>query len=165
MKSCYGRGRVSGRSVLQIAGTAFSRLMHTVGAKAPETGCILLGPPGQLNVTDIYVDEHGLCTRATYTPDHATINRKILELWRPSGLEMLGAAHSHPEPFVHLSGGDLAFIRRIFAANPSMSVFIAPVLLPSRFWIRPFLVWREPLRVEEAILEIVQPDASKGASA
>lgn len=152
-----------GRPTVRMTTAVYQRLMHTVGAREPETGGILLGPPGQSLVTEFFLDERGRCTRGTYSPDHQTINDLLLNTWRPSGLDLVGVCHSHPEPFIHLSAGDLSYIRRIFGANPGMPLFIAPIVLPGLFWIRPFVVRRDPFDVEEAVLDLFD-DRAKPAS-
>lgn len=139
--------------------------MQTVGARPCESGGVLLGPsspgqpPGEFVVTEFYFDRAARVTGVSYSPDHELINRLLREVWRPKGLECLGFVHSHPEPVTHLSGGDLSYIRRIFACNPGMSSFLAPIVIPDRFWLRPFVVHREPFRVEEAVLELFDPEA------
>jgi proteasome lid subunit RPN8/RPN11 len=122
--------------------------MCTVGACAPETGGILLGPIGSNDITDFYFDSHALCSGATYTPDHVTLRHKMKEEWLPSGLDMKGFVHSHPGSFDRLSDGDLVYIRRLLDRNPDMRFFAAPIVIPRSFRLRAIVVLADEPHVQ-----------------
>lgn len=136
---------------------AFQCIMHTIAAEPAESGGLLLGPKDTDLVSLFVLDEGSACTGATYRPDHQTLNRRLRDEWQPAGLAFKGFIHSHPAGFITLSQGDLIYIRRIFEANPSMKSFLAPIVLPEQFWIRPFIVHRDPVTVEEAALNLLSP--------
>jgi hypothetical protein len=143
------------RPLLRIACSALSALTTELTKRRPEAGGILLGPIDGNAITEFCFDPGGTCTGVTYAPDAASLNRLMREEWLPRGIDMKGFAHSHPENYDHLSPGDLRYIARLLEINPDMEQFAAPIVLPSRFIVRPFVVRRgAPLHVEEAILEI-----------
>ena len=125
------------------------QIMHTIGARRPETGGILLGPIGSNDITDFYFDATASCSGATYTPDYLTLRRKMQEVWMPSGLDMKGFVHSHPGGD-QLSGGDLVYIRRLLEKNPDMSVFAAPIVLPEEFRLRAIVVLADQPSIQRA---------------
>jgi proteasome lid subunit RPN8/RPN11 len=132
------------------------RIMSTVGALPAETGGILLGPVGGDDVTGFYFDSTARSTGSTYTPDVSVLSRKLKEDWLPHGLDMKGFVHSHPGASDRLSGGDTCYIRRLLEINADMNAFIAPVVIPRQFRLRPILVLRaEPDRPRETVLRIV----------
>ena len=128
---------------LRMSRHAHCRIMCTVGARRPETGGILLGPIRGNDVTDFYFDSTGACSGATYSPDHVTLRRKMQEEWLPSGIDMKGFVHSHPGEFDGLSFGDMKYVRRLLEKNPDMSVFAAPIVIPSAFRLRAIVVLAE----------------------
>lgn len=155
------------RPRMRMALTVPRAIMHSVGAVSPETGGILIGPIDSDDITEFHLDCGGRWTGATYSPDHATLNTRLREDWKPRGLDFKGFVHSHPDGYVDLSQGDLVYIRRIFACNHAMTAFMAPIVIPALFWLRPFIVYRgHRLVVSEATLEVFDPDLnSKEGSA
>lgn len=119
------------------------RIMCSVGVQPAETGGILLGPIGSGEITDFFFDASASCSSVTYTPDHVTLRRKMRDEWLPAGLDFKGFVHSHPGNFDRLSGGDLAYIRRLLEKNPDIAAFAAPIVIPHQFRFRPFVVLRE----------------------
>lgn len=117
-------------------------IMRTVGARPAETGGILLGPLGSNDITAFYFDETAECTGGTYSPDHLLLRRKLKEDWIPSGIDFKGFVHSHPGRFDRLSGGDLRYIRRLLEKNTDMDFFVAPIVIPQEFRLRPIIVLR-----------------------
>lgn len=158
-----------GRPRMRVAISILRSIMNTVGAAPPESGGILGGPKDSDDITEFVRDEGGTWTGTRYTPDHEGLNRTLRDDWKPHGLDFKGFVHSHPDGYTQLSPGDLRYIRDIFACNPGMRVFMAPIVLPALFWIRPFIVWRgKRLVVEEAVLEVFDPETTgdqKGALA
>lgn len=151
----YGLNRPRMRMAISIPRS----IMNSVGASPPETGGILGGPKDSDDITEFVRDDGGKWTGTTYTPDHEALNRMLRDDWKPKGLDFKGFVHSHPEGYTQLSPGDLRYIRRIFDCNPAMHVFMAPIVIPALFWIRPFIVRRaKRLIVEEAVLEVFEPE-------
>ncbi len=102
-----------------------------------------MGPVGIDNeVTDFYFDQGASCSGATYTPDHLTLRQKMREEWLPQGIDMKGFVHSHPGRCDRLSAGDLVYIRRLLDRNADMSMFVAPIVVPSEFRIHVMVVLR-----------------------
>lgn len=126
------------------------QIMCTVGSRPPEAGGILLGPAGSNDVTAFYFDTTASCTGATYTPDHLTLRRKMRDEWLPAGIDMKGFVHSHPGGSDRLSGGDLAYIRRLLEKNPDMGVFAAPIVIPKAFRLRAIVVLADQPDVQRA---------------
>ncbi|HYE20294.1 MAG TPA: Mov34/MPN/PAD-1 family protein [Tepidisphaeraceae bacterium] len=116
------------------------RILCTIGALPPETGGILLGPIDGDRVTDFYFDATAACGGATYTPDVATLRRKMRDEWLPAGLDMKGFVHSHPGGFDRLSGGDMEYIGRLLDRNPDMRMFAAPIVIPESYRLRAIVV-------------------------
>ena len=132
----------------------YESILCTIASQQPETGGILLGPIGNDNEITTWFFDRGLdCTAATYSPDHVTLRRKMKEDWLPSGIDMKGFVHSHPGRFDWLSTGDMTYINRLLDKNEDMSLFVAPIVIPAEFRIRPIVVLREkPRRAQEARL-------------
>jgi len=120
--------------------------MRIIGARAPESGGILLGPIGRPEVTEFFFDAMGTCTGATYTPHHISLQRMMREEWMPAGIDLKGFVHSHPRNAKFLSPGDLSYIARLLRANPDMDRFIAPVVFPHEFRMHVFVVLAEAPR-------------------
>lgn len=139
--------------------SAFNELLDTLMSRPVESGGILLGPKGGEVISHFVLDTGASCTGATYCPDHVTLNRRLLEEWHPAGLAFKGFAHSHPPGCSQLSYGDRVYIEAILQSNSALQVFYAPIVLPDCFRLRPFVVHRDGLRIEEVDLEIVtNPD-------
>jgi len=139
-------------------------IMNTVCAARPETGGILLGPKDSDTITEFHFDAGGTWTGATYSPDVKTLNAKLRDEWKPRGLAVRGFAHSHPEHVLNLSAGDLVDIGQILQHNPAMPAFMAPIVIPDLFLIRPFIVYRGPrLVVREAMLDVFDPELAQEA--
>lgn len=131
------------------------KIMCSIGIHPPETGGILLGPVGTDKVTDFYFDSTAQCSGATYTPDHVTLVRMLKHEWLPAGIDFKGFVHSHPGSFDRLSSGDMDYIARLLARNPDMNYFVAPIVIPWQFRLRPIVVPRDRPRVQRnAILRL-----------
>jgi len=137
---------------LRMAKEIHRCIMLTIGAMPTERGGLLLGPIDSNDVTDFYLDITAQCTGGTYTPDHKTLSQKMEEEWIPSGIDMKGFVHSHPNGLDSLSSGDLSYIARLLKANDDMTIFSAPIVLPDHYRFCPFIVHRErpraPVRAE-----------------
>ena len=129
-------------------------IINSIGSQPPESGGILLGPVGTNEVTEFYFDQSGTCSGATYSPDHVSLMRKMKEEWLPAGIDFKGFAHSHPGRLDWLTGGDLSYINRLLDKNVDMGMFIAPIVIPCEFRLRPIVVLRQrPRCAQEANLE------------
>jgi len=130
-------------AVVNIKREPFDNAMLTIALKPPESGGLLLGPVGTNDVTDFFFDAGGNVTGASYSPDHRTLNRKMKEEWIPAGIDMKGFIHSHPGRLDTLTDQDLMYIKRLLAANPDMSMFIAPIIIPFEFRMRMMVVFSD----------------------
>ncbi|MGE3600785.1 MAG: Mov34/MPN/PAD-1 family protein [Dehalococcoidia bacterium] len=151
-------GRSADRPItelLPITALAHGALLLDLMSRPAESGSILLGPRGGDVITLSVFDAGARCTHSRYEPDHEAINRRMKEEWWPAGLEMKGFCHSHPDGVGRLSSGDLHYIQRIFHAMPKLRWFAAPIVLPQRFRINPFVVTRDPLVVHDVTLEVL----------
>ena len=133
--------------VVKIAHSVCEDILLTIGARPAESGGILLGPVGTNDVTDFFFDDGGSCTGSTYSPDYVTLRRKMQEEWLPAGIDMKGFVHSHPGSFDRLSTGDLAYINRLLDKNDDMTMFVAPIVIPSQYRLTPLVVLRDKPRV------------------
>lgn len=131
------------KPILKMASEVYREILYTIGAYAAETGGILLGPIDSNDVTGFYFDNSAKCSRATYSPDHLTLSKKLKEEWMPSGIDFKGFAHSHPRRINRLSSGDMVYIQRLLKINPDMEMFAAPIVLPHEYSIRPLVVLRD----------------------
>jgi hypothetical protein len=139
---------------IRMAHQVINDIINSIGSQPPESGGILLGPVGTNEVTEFYFDQGGRCSGGTYSPDHVTLMQKMKEEWLPAGIDFKGFAHSHPGRLDWLTGGDLTYINRLLDKNEDMEMFIAPVVIPCEFRLRPIVVLRQkPRRAQEAHLE------------
>jgi len=140
---------------VRIKHKALHQLLEKIASRPAESGGILLGPVGTNYITDFYFDHSGTCTGGSYSPDHITINRKLHEYWQPAGLEIKGCAHSHPGNLDSLTYADMGYIKRLMVKNPDMKTFVAPIVLPHHYAIRPLVVSRDQMnRAQQAYFEI-----------
>ena len=127
--------------------------MLSIVSRPPETGGILLGPIGTDEVTKFFFDNGAKRSAASYSPDYVGLSRMMKEEWLPAGIDMKGFAHSHPGHHDWLTAGDLAYIARLLIINDDMTMFVAPLVIPAEFRIRPIVVMREtPGLAQEASL-------------
>src|SRR4030042_3355823 len=133
---------------IKMAHQVINDIINSIGSQPPESGGILLGPVGTNEVTEFYFDQSGTCSGATYSPDHVSLMRKMKEEWLPAGIDFKGFAHSHPGRLDWLTGGDLSYINRLLDKNEDMEMFIAPIVIPCEFRLRPIVVLRKGPRLE-----------------
>lgn len=139
----FQRRKESDLPIVRIAHNVCKDIMLTIGSQLAERGGILLGPVGTNDVTEFFFDNGGSCTGSTYSPDYMTLRQKMKKEWLPAGIDMKGFVHSHPGSFDRLSTGDLAYINRLLDKNDDMTMFIAPIVIPSEFRLRPLVVLRD----------------------
>jgi len=128
--------------VLPMARAAYEDILLHIASRPAESGGILLGPIGGNEITRFHFDHAGSCTSSSYSPDHIGLSQRMKQDWLPSGIDMKGFAHSHPGRLDWLTTGDLRYIRRLLTANDDMDVFVAPIVIPIEFRIRPIVVLR-----------------------
>ena len=143
----FNKQRQSALPVVKIAHKVCKDIMLTIGTRPPESGGILLGPVGTSDVTDFFFDDGGNCTGSTYSPDCVTLRQKMKAEWLPAGIDMKGFVHSHPGSFDRLSDGDLAYINKSLDKNKEDKMFVAPIVIPSEFRLRPLVVLRDKPRI------------------
>lgn len=133
-------------------GSAFADLVAAVGSVPPETGGLLLGSREDFVVQKFIFDRSGSRSYTSYDPDVSVLNKIVKREWEERGLQLIGWAHSHPRGSDRLSGdygsgaGDLAYLNRIFAAMPTLTKFIVPIVFSSHdgpLTIYPYVAHRE----------------------
>ena len=129
-------------STIKMSHEAYKKIMNSICSRPAESGGILLGPIGTNEITDFYFDHGANCSGATFSPDYVTLNRKMKEEWIPDGIDMKGFVHSHPGLLDRLTSGDLSYIKRLLNKNTDMDMFIAPVVIPREYRMRPMIVSR-----------------------
>ena len=68
---------------------------------------------------------------------------------------MKGFVHSHPGRLDRLTTGDLSYIKRLLQKNTDMDIFIAPIVIPREYRMRPMIVSRQDYyHPKEARIEI-----------
>ena len=120
--------------VMKMTQAAYAAVMSDLASEPfrRELGGLLLGPDDAQDLVTRYVkDDTGLSTYATFTIGHERLNQ-VLRRVRPAKQTCVGIVHSHPDGICRPSGGDLAFLSRIFASpvngNGSHS-FLFPIVL------------------------------------
>ncbi len=147
--------RPDGMATIKMSQEVMKKIMNYISARPAESGGILLGPIGSNQVTDFYFDAGGTCTGASYSPDYLTLSKLMKEKWLPSGIDMKGFVHSHPGRLDRLTNGDMAYINRLLDKNADMDMFIAPIVIPDQYRIRPIVVLRKQPRIPlEARIEL-----------
>ncbi|MBN2456393.1 MAG: hypothetical protein JXB29_07670 [Sedimentisphaerales bacterium] len=122
---------------------AFDKAMLAICSRPAESGGLLLGEIGSSDISDFFFDSGGNFSSASYSPDHLTLNRKMKEEWMPAGIDMKGFVHSHPGRLDVLTDEDLMYIERLLKANPDMSMFVAPIIIPPEFRMHMMVVYRD----------------------
>ena len=146
-KTCANKSE----DVINMTREAFDQMMFSICSRPAESGGVLLGPLGSNDISDFFFDAGGNATRVSYSPDYATLNKKLKEEWIPAGIDFKGIVHSHPGKLDRLTSEDLIYIRRLLVANADMPLFIAPIIIPHDFRMRMLVVFRDnPAEVVEA---------------
>lgn len=130
-------------ATIKMSHKAYKKIMNSICSRPAESGGILLGPVGTNEVTDFYFDSGGTCTGASYSPDHVTLNKLMKQKWLPAKIDMKGFAHSHPGRLDKLTSGDLSYIKRLLNKNSDMDMFIAPIIIPGEYRMRPMFVAKQ----------------------
>ena len=142
--------------VLKMTQSAFLECMHELTSRRPESGGMLLGPVDDDDLVSVYIhDKNGKATAASFTIDEVRLN-VILHRFRERGLNCKGLIHSHPAGVTSPSGGDLAYVRKVFANdnNQAAGQFFLPIICGDRMY--PYLVRQDaPHRILTAQLRLV----------
>jgi len=144
-------------TIIRMTRKAFDKAMFSICSRPPESGGLWIGPVGTYEITDFFFDSGAAFSSASYSPDHVTLNKKLKEEWLPMGLEFFGFCHSHPGSLDWPTLADIDYIRRLLKANSEMSMFFAPIIIPSEFRMRPTVIFRNnPDKVLEARIEFFE---------
>ena len=142
--------------VLKMTQSAFLECMHELTSRRPESGGMLLGPVDDDDLVSVYIhDKNGKATAASFTIDEVRLN-VILHRFRERGLNCKGLIHSHPAGVTSPSGGDLAYVRKVFANdnNQAAGQFFLPIICGDRMY--PYLVRQDaPHRILTPQLRLV----------
>lgn len=157
--------------VLRLTPAVLAQIRRTIGSRSAEQGGALGGDRATGLVTHFHFDRSARRTGATYSPDHAFLNKIFAEEWNPQGINLLGFIHSHPPGCRRPSGGDLIYARAILQAIPELPHLLLPIVQTKpetgRFEILPFAAVRNgrDVRIEELTLEIVQDSDQQNIAA
>jgi hypothetical protein len=98
-----------------------------LGARPPERGGALLGPPGRALVTRFVPDPGAEATSASYRPSRA-LDARVKELEREAPLELKGIVHSHPRGLDRPSDQDARELAAGLRLNGHMPCYLAPIV-------------------------------------
>jgi len=115
------------RDCLRITETVYQSILRDLGGQPLECGGIL-GADQSGVVSAWYFDRTGKSSHNSYKPDVIAINRVLQEEWQPSGIYMLGIAHSHTAGKNVPSCGDIHYGIRILEALDTTDTFYLPIL-------------------------------------
>jgi len=111
---------------IRVADGVLRAIAAEIGARAPERGGALLGPPGRPLVTAFEADpEPG--ASAAWSPSRALAAR-VRAREEGEGLEWKGLVHSHPAGVDHLSAQDAREVAAALAANPRLAMLLVPIV-------------------------------------
>lgn len=139
VRSVIGRDRRK----LKITQACLDAIMADLAGSpfVSEQGGMLIGPDDTQDLITHYVkDRNGHSTTASFTIDHVTMNEEIRRV-RPARLICVGFVHSHPDGISSPSGGDLAFLRRLFdipSNRTSSNSCLFPIVCQQTFY--PYVV-------------------------
>ena len=133
----------------------FDQIAQELQYRGREEAGLLFGPKDTQLVTHFVRDKLGTKTASSFTLHTPTLNEVILDAkqWE---LELLAVIHCHPDGVWQPSGGDIRYVRDLFAhpKNGSASQFFMPLVVSGR--LLPYLLFRdEPDRVVRAKLKII----------
>ena len=140
---------------LAIARPVFDQIAGQLQYRGREEAGLLFGPKDTQLVTLFVRDKLGTKTASSFTLHTPTLNEVIMgaKQW---DLELLAVIHCHPDGVWQPSGGDIRYVRDLFAhpKNGSASQFFMPLVVSGR--LLPYLLYRdEPDRVVRAGLKII----------
>ena len=140
---------------LAIVRPVFDQIAEELQYRGREEAGLLFGPIDTQIGTLFVRDKLGSKTASSFTLHTPTLNEVILgaKQWE---LELLAVIHCHPDGVWQPSGGDIRYVRDLFAhpKNGSASRFFMPLVVSGR--LLPYLLFRdEPDRVASASLTII----------
>jgi len=121
--------------------------------RGKEEAGLLFGPKGTQVATHFFRDKHGDKTASSFTLETKSLNAIISSLLPL--LDILAVVHCHPNNVWHPSGGDIHYVRSLFAhPRNDAAQFFMPLVVNGQ--LIPYLLYRdEPDRVVHAGLKII----------
>jgi hypothetical protein len=117
------------RPVCRITREVLDQINNTIGSRPAEHGGILGGDLDEGIVRHFHFDLTGRRTGVTYSPDVRALTRLFKDVWKPSGVRMLGFVHSHPRTCRRPSSGDLAYSQDILERNDQLSSLLLLIVV------------------------------------
>jgi hypothetical protein len=121
-------------------------IIKTIGCLKAESGGVLGGNNGSLEVSHYYFDETSQNSAVTYSPDCNLLNELFKSDWNPQGIRLRGFVHSHPGFMSSPSCGDQMYAERILKAINDLDYLWLPIInsVPDigRFILTPWAVYR-----------------------
>jgi molybdopterin/thiamine biosynthesis adenylyltransferase/proteasome lid subunit RPN8/RPN11 len=117
---------------IYISQEVIEKITTFIANRKPESGGILMGPPGKDAITFFEYDRWGSVSGVTYDPAAEKLSEIANKINLEKGWIIKGIVHSHPRDMSSLSTGDLRTISKYFQHNPELPYFIAPVVYNTR---------------------------------
>lgn len=118
------------------------QILAGIGSHQPERGMLLGGSRADGVIRHVLLDDQAERSSVTYAPDQPRINRTLHEWWNPSGISLLGFAHSHPAGLARPSRQDVEYAAAILAANRGLGRLLLPIVTVDPPAIHPYVVAR-----------------------
>jgi proteasome lid subunit RPN8/RPN11 len=131
---------------LKMTLSVYEAIRDSIGNASAETGGMLGGDFEKNEITHFFYDNQASRSAAAYSPDTVTINDLLTDVWNPTGVRLLGFAHSHPPGICHPSRGDEIYAERILSCNTDAPFIALPIVQSEpdvdQFQIRMFVARR-----------------------
>jgi len=140
---------------LGIIRPVFDQIAEELPYRGREEAGLLFGPRDTQLGTMFVRDKLGTKTASSFTLHTPTLN-EVIQGAKQWELDLLAVIHCHPDGVWQPSGGDIHYVRDLFAhpKNGSASQFFMPLVVSGR--LLPYLLFRdEPDRVVRAGLKII----------
>lgn len=126
--------------VMPFTRATYIEIMQEMVSEPPERACLLLGHVNSPLVTHYVMDETGESSPLHFRFDDVALNA-ALRKYLGVQMEAKGFCHSHPRGCTRLSGGDLEYLRRIWA-NPKNDCerILMPIVVGNKMY--PYVVDR-----------------------
>jgi proteasome lid subunit RPN8/RPN11 len=114
-------------------------LIESLGSIPPEACGMLLGPKKHASLITHFVrDESGKGSPVSFQIDGERMT-KTIKPFITAGLDLKGIVHSHPRGVHRPSGGDLIYLKKLYAnernaANSDAAAFYFPILADGRLF-------------------------------
>jgi len=131
--------------VLEFSWRTLLQIESTIGDLPSGQGGVLGGETAHGIVWTCAFGKDNQASGLAYAlPNDEALDRLLAEQWHPNGIDLLGIVVSHPAHEPYPNHGDIAYARRLLRANPNMTRFLLPIVIPTaeRDWfeIIPFAV-------------------------